>query len=82
MSNLLVSIVFLTLPLSGCVQTAECDRVTGCSMSAPVCYNYECVETCGSDAACDDDEWCAPCEDSEACQESGDGAAAKVCIPR
>ena len=79
MSNLLLSCVFFLV--AGCVQTAECDRVTGCGSDA-VCYNYECVETCSKDDACGSDEWCVPCQESEACLESGANANARVCVER
>ncbi len=82
MSNLLLFHVFLTLFVSSCVSTAECDRVTGCRSQDPVCYNYECVSTCRSDSDCDSGERCTPCQDSESCQESGDNAASKVCVER
>lgn len=81
LSNLLVISVFLTTLLGGCVQTAECDRVTGCAGSRKsICHNYECVKTCKGHKDCGEDELCLPCEESDDCLESGALASSKVCV--
>lgn len=76
-----IFVLMMVCTMIGCVNTAECDRVTPCSGEERLCLRYRCVNACTSYLDCAKDGACVACEETDSCLESAtDKLSLRVCI--
>ena len=75
----IMAMLLIWVPLSGCVETADCNESVRCP-DGQVCYRYECRRRCDEASDCGDGTSCRPCVDPETEENYCFGERARACL--